>query len=738
MMNPTELANLIKERIACNNARSLLNQFKPIVENIFGYSDGSNSEHLNSHINFGDKTKPRGWHLKGLTRSSNINDYESVVSFLHPDGLFFSLIRSLMTETTAKFEFPVSHFPPHFRSMIENGTAPPFFANKIISTTYNAASHLILNPFEYYIFHFGLYILTNNSSSFDMPISSNDEPAYFSLLRIYLEYFVPLDAMGSCLSDNNNQNQQSSIWQSLSNTTSNLLNIASGTNSQTNANMSTTSIGQGSNSLFKASIFQAQSPFNKSLTSNQMNAPGPILYGQGEHIRSIEWRCSTFLLMLTELWFGNIPAPKTNYILRSTNLDDLSISSIQPYSANIDQMTSVRIVIKHLHYFSNSFNYNPVSHAGSQGLAEIKQAIWTSKYPLRKRLYTFIKVAFQRWPMDYTFRQPLEAWLSFIQPWRYTKQGGKNTIIANTNDYEDLDISRGPTLTETSYIDNHWRSFISDNLLYYTSIFSVLIDRLLQLDLSSSRNALMLYRAIKVYSQPGFLTLLREAEEAVMRNNFEISMSKSPYKNSNQNMSSIGSTVVGGGSGLTNRNLNSDMSSSSPSNAKLSAAKSLAPSFLASGQVSSPKSRMGAFEHHLMNLESDTSLFSPQMKQKLTKLLGEVQNSRISIKDYVQCVEVRSKLRNRGWFESLRSLISMEDGFESKDEREMYRDKAQADEYLNFVTYKVVQCFGVQAPELDSNSNTRTQQQQSHGQSQSQQQPNITASQTSNRIFFNV
>lgn len=727
MMNPTELSNLIKERISCNNARSLLNQFKPMVENIFGYSDGTNNDHLNSHNNFCDKTNQLGWHLKVLTRSSNTSDYESVVSFLHPEGLFFSLIRSLMTETTAKFEFPVTHFPPHFRSMIENGTAPPFFANKIISTTYNAASHLILNPFEFYIFHFGLYILTNNSNPIDIPISSNDEPAYFSLLRIYLDYFVPVDTIGSCMSDNNNQNQQSSIWQSLSN---NLLNIASGGNNQSNANLSTTSIGQGSTSLFKPSIFQTQSPFNKTLASNQMNAPGPILYGQGEHIRSIEWRCSTFLLMLTELWFGNIPAPKTNYILRNTNIDDLSISSIQPYSANIDQMTSVRIVIKHLHYFSNSFNYNPVSHAGSQGLAEIKQAIWTSKYPLRKRLYTFIKVAFQRWPMDYTFRQPLEAWLSFIQPWRYIKQGGKNTFVGSTNDYDDLDVSRGPTLTETSYIDNHWRNFISDNLLYYTSIFSVLIDRLLQLDLSSSRNALMLYRAIKVYSQPGFLTLLREAEEAVMRSNFEISISKSPYKNSNQNLSSIGMTVIGGGSGITNRNLSSDMTVSSPTNNKQSAAKSLAPSFLASGQVSTPKSRMGAFEHHLMNMESDTSLFSPQMKQKLTKLLAEVRNSRISIKEYVQSVEVRSKLRNRGWFDSLRSLISMEDGFESKDEREMYRDKAQADEYLNFVTYKVVQCFGVQVPEID---NARTQQQQPLSQ-----QPSITASQTSNRIFFNV
>lgn len=691
-----ELSNLIKEKFASNMSRSVLSQFRPLVESIFGHETITGQGSIQNDENRPIQTN--GWGLRNITRTTNMSDYDAVVSFLHPDGIFFALIKSLMNETSAKFEFPISQFPPCFRSMIENGTAPPYFANKIISTSYVSASHLILNPFEFYIFHFGLHVLNTSSGTYDSSSLLTNEPAYFTLLKIYLNYFVPLENVPRTTDGSNiasaGAGQQSSFWQSVSMTTSSILNLAT-SNNQTSNN------GQSSlPTLFKASIFQPQMPFNQNMTSNYISSPGPISYGQGEHLGSVEWRCSTFLLMLTELWFGNIPAPKTNYILRSTSIDDVSVCGMQPYSANIDQMTSVRTMIKHLHSFSNSFTYSPVSHVNNQGLAEIKQAIWTSKYPLQKRLYNFIKVAFNRWPLDYTFRQPLEAWLSYIQPWRYVK--------FNPNEYnsdlDDLDGNRNTNLIDVPSIDNHWRNFISDNLLYYTVIFTLLVERLLKLDLSSSRNALMLFRVIKVYSQPSFLSLLREAEEAVMRNNLEQSMNLNVTRSSQYKLST------------PNR---------STSEANTSKAKLLAPSFLASGRVSTPKTRIGALEHHLSNLESDSefnyvSLFSPHAKQQLAKLLAEIQKSRISIKEFVQAVEMRSRLRNKSWFESIKSFITMEDTcFESKDEGEMYKDKIQAEDYLNFATNKITQCFEVQMPEINLHERASS---------------NLTSSQ---RIFFN-
>ena len=111
------------------------------------------------------------------------------------------------------------------------------------------------------------------------------------------------------------------------------------------------------------------------------------------------------------------------------------------------------------------------------------------------------------------------------------------------------------------------------------------------------------------------------------------------------------------------------------------------------------------------------------MKQQLTRLLSEVQRSRLSIREFVNSVEARSKARNRSWFDSIRAFLTMDDAcFESKDEREMYKDKIQAEDYLNFASNKITQCFDLQLPAIDlqvRNSSSLTQNQNS-------------------RIFFNV
>lgn len=40
------------------------------------------------------------------------------------------------------------------------------------------------------------------------------------------------------------------------------------------------------------------------------------------------------------------------------------------------------------------------------------------------KIYTFLRKAIHHWPLDSSFRLILEAWLSFIQPWRYVPEVG--------------------------------------------------------------------------------------------------------------------------------------------------------------------------------------------------------------------------------------------------------------------------------------------------------------------------
>lgn len=519
-----ELTSVIKDCLNVNSAKNVLSQFKPIVENIFGISNAqlnsSTSSMTASSIHKSSLSSTADWMLKNIHRSKNLNDYEAVIAFLHPDGVLFALIRSLMLETTAKFEFPFNYFPPQMRVMIENGLTPAIFSNKIASINYMSASPIVFNPFEFYIFNFVFYIINNQNFSSDDPNTSTDlsDIAYFALLQIYL------------------------------------------------------------------------------------------------NLGSVEWRCHTFLLM-TEVWLG------------STGSSCRVPVTVYPFNANPDQMRAIRILVKNQHNFSSS------------------------KYPLQSKLYSYLRESFTRWPMDSSFRLPLETWLSYIQPWRYA--------------------TNKPPAADNTTIDPIWKNYISDNLLYYNVIFGQILQRILQLDLASSRNSLMLSRVIKVYSQPGFMNLLKEAEETVCRINIEQKMSatspviKSPTRN-----------LVNANGGF--------------------------------------KTRFSPFRHHLMECETNpefsyTSLFSPQMKQQVARLLVEVYKARQTIKEFVSSVDLRSSQRDRGWVQSFVAFLTSNDTyFESMDEREMYNDKLKADNHLSFAIMKLTSIFEID-PLTDDQINAQNQ-----------------------------
>ena len=38
---------------------------------------------------------------------------------------------------------------------------------------------------------------------------------------------------------------------------------------------------------------------------------------------------------------------------------------------------------------------------------------------LQKQIYSFLRIGFEKWPLDQGFRMIQETWLSYIQPWRF-------------------------------------------------------------------------------------------------------------------------------------------------------------------------------------------------------------------------------------------------------------------------------------------------------------------------------
>ncbi|XP_023230772.1 sphingomyelin phosphodiesterase 4-like [Centruroides sculpturatus] len=169
-----------------------------------------------------------------------------------------------------------------------------------------------------------------------------------------------------------------------------------------------------------------------------------------------------------------------------------------------DHMQMVRNFVKYLHYFANSAR--PINSTSGYAYEqmngmEILKCTVLQQF-VQKRLYTFLRHTFDKWPLDASFRLPLETWLSYIQPWRYTNLSGDKHLTKEEEQGQTPKVAR-------------WQKFISENLLFYTTIFQQLLPRFLRMELTSPKNAYMLFRVTKVFSQPGLSSMIEEVESTL-------------------------------------------------------------------------------------------------------------------------------------------------------------------------------------------------------------------------------
>jgi len=469
-----EINMLIYEAIQTVGNKEIYDCYQLLIEDIFSTDKETN------------------WNLF-ITPNFPQNEFNSLYSFLNADGNLFNLIKFLMSDSTLKYLFPVSKLSVPSKMLIEQGITPNFYLNKVQSDSMSLhPTKIQLNPFEFFFFHFTHYI-KNLNTILEFGNSEQVNILYLNLLDSYLTKFLPTNNNKST-TEHNISNTQNSLWQSLSSTTSNLLHLGQQSNTKSSFNPDSSTLIQ------KSSLLNIKPLQNYSFRQVEEN-----VYNQKsfDSVGSVVYKCETIINILTEMWL-NIKIPSTLIKKKSTANSTSLITNNCP---NVIYMMCVRVFIKRAHYFSNSqidksLEMGNMLAFENDELDEIKKSVWTSKYQIPKRFYSFIKFSFEHWPCDSSFRAPLETWLSYIQPWRYLNE---QQSIGSTS------LNNSSNVPQLSNL-NKWRTFIQENILFYTTIYKDILSRFNNLDLLSLKNANMLFRIGKVFCQLNLIDLIREAE----------------------------------------------------------------------------------------------------------------------------------------------------------------------------------------------------------------------------------
>ncbi|XP_018017904.1 sphingomyelin phosphodiesterase 4 [Hyalella azteca] len=378
------------------------------------------------------------------------------------------------------FEFPVTALPAGVQSAILQGTAPgPLYAGKVPNLGPGKLPHSIhLNSFEFYMFHFSHYLLHVGVAEGcgGLAWTSVGDAVYPTLLEDYLTTFLPChDAAAS---------PQFSTLTATPHTP-----IA--------ARLTVSGLQHLTQLMSPISTPDALGPHNTHLYSPHTSSP---FHNTQLPQRPAAWVSQVVLQVLVEMWVnqcqgrpGGRPSspmsPNTASLRTAPGTTHHQLQGIGP-SIMCEHIRAVRMVIKHLHYFSNS-----IKPAQPSPLDNLRRCVWPM---CRKSFYALFLQLLQRWPLDSSFRLLLEAWLSYIQPWRYT------------------DINKPADPSESGVpVEWQWQRFMADNLLFYSGILTTVLPRLLRLDLSAPKNAHMLYRISKVFSLPNFAEILQATEEAL-------------------------------------------------------------------------------------------------------------------------------------------------------------------------------------------------------------------------------
>ncbi|KAK8396021.1 hypothetical protein O3P69_005241 [Scylla paramamosain] len=500
-----------------------------------------------------------GWGLRVITRSAQPREFEQLRAFLGPNGPLLALIFRLASDPYMVFEFPVAWLPAKSRLEIEEGSPSAFYVNKVQYPGLGKVPfNILLNAFEYYLFHFAHFLVggSNSSSSSGMgqrwtlTWSTAGDALYPTLLEEYLKAFLPCDgslppgppsppvsprgvlaARPGCAgspnlymsglatspitprplhhlgqSPHNLSEALGGVGEAMgaaTHTSPPHLHHHSAAIAATTAAASPHGVNQPSFSVWTSQVLvqvliemwvnQCVPP---GATSRNLAAPRPSHHPH--HLAASTATASQYALVQVGV-AGSVSAFSEHTPLEYRPFWQTGASEV--FVPSSDHVRVVRMLIKHLHFFANSGKA-----AQPSPLDSLRKNLWNL---YRKSLYQFFMHTFKHWPLDSSFRLLLETWLSYIQPWRYCDYSP--SARSPTSTQNPVSTADGESRT----VEGRWQGFVAENLLFYSLLFHYLLLRLFRLDLSAPRNAQVLFRVTKVFSQPNLCRYIQEIESAL-------------------------------------------------------------------------------------------------------------------------------------------------------------------------------------------------------------------------------
>ncbi|GIY47729.1 sphingomyelin phosphodiesterase 4 [Caerostris extrusa] len=431
--------------------------FPTLVESIFGFHTGID------------------WGLLTIEKDIQIKEFDSLRRLLAPDGPILRIVNKFTEEFSPKFEFPITCLPVPSQTMLQEGKVPALYANKLqILNPGVFPCTLQLNAFEFYFFHF-TYFIVNPTLKSNMSNMNSQDTLYAHILEDYLGIFLPTDNRAVPLFQTPSNIQHSPIL-----TSSLSSNYGSGHTSSDHLQSLNAHNASPSRPDFLSPLKQKPSLLKKGTVLMVASQSSNTSHGFGT-FPAESWRSETFILILKEMFLNQ------NSFDHQKNSYFLIPRTFIPTNYHI---WMVRIMVKHLHFFFNSTLSS--SHSSGHG------QIMIDSLGRLKEMYCFLKSVFDHWPLDASFRVPLETYLSYIQPWRYIQC--------------DLDPSV-------------WQKFMTENLLFYTTIFHQVLRRFLRMDLSCPKSAYMLFRLTKVICTSELREMIMQAERGSMSKSSNIGIS---------------------------------------------------------------------------------------------------------------------------------------------------------------------------------------------------------------------